>query len=161
MAKSVSLELLQAMQFRVHTGSGHDVVIDASSDVGGMDGGPGPTELLLSALAGCAAMDVISILRKMRKDVTSYRVDAHGEQSATHPRKFTTVVVTHRLAGPNVHEANVRRAIALSMARYCPVYAVLAPAVQIEERYEITNPATLAVISGIADPAEAAPAPTG
>lgn len=157
MAKDVSLDLLQQMQFRLRTGSGHDLTIDATPDVGGAGGGPGPTELLLSALAGCAAMDVISILRKMRQEVTSYRVEAHGEQAKTHPRKFTSIVITHRLSGAAVHEANVRRAIALSMARYCPVYAVLAPTVQIQERYEIADPAGGPPVTGIADPAEAAP----
>jgi putative redox protein len=137
MANDVSLDLIEKMQFRVRTGSGHEIVVDASPDVGGEDAGARPMEFVLASLAGCAAMDVIAILRKMRQDVVEYSVGAHGETATEHPRRYVSIELTHRLRGAHVAEANVRRAISLSMSRYCPVFAMIAPSVPVTVRYEI------------------------
>ena len=149
MPNEVSLTLLDAMRFRVRTGSGHEMTIDASPDVGGVNAGPRPMELQLAALAGCASMDVISILRKMRQDVTAYACHAAGETASEHPKRYTRIVVTHRLRGRAIAEANVRRALHLSMSRYCPVFAMLSPGVPISVRYEIEDEA-----GGVAVPGE-------
>lgn len=148
MAKDVTVSLLEKMQFRVDTGSGHALVIDASPDVGGAEAGPRPMELQLAALAGCSAMDVISILRKMRQDVTVYEVSAHGETAPDHPQRYTEVVLIHRVGGDAIREDSVRRAIELSMTRYCPVYAMLSPGVRIVERYEVRDGAGNLMASG-------------
>lgn len=148
MAKETTLTLLEKMQFRVRTGSGHEITIDASADVGGEDAGPTPMELQLAALAGCAAMDVISILRKMRQEVTAYACHAAGEAANEHPKRYTGIVVTHRLRGRGVAEANVRRALHLSVSRYCPVFAMLSPGVPVTVRYEIADEAGGALVAG-------------
>jgi putative redox protein len=148
MAHDVSLTLIEKMQFRLRTGSGHDVVMDAAGAAGGENAGPRPMEMLLAALAGCASMDVISILRKMRQDITVYEVAAHGETQDEHPQRFTVITLTHRVAGRAVVESMVRRAIFLSMSRYCPVYAMLSPSVPIVVRYEISDVAGGLVVSG-------------
>ncbi len=139
MSNDISVRLIDKMRFRLHTGSGHDVVMDASSTAGGENAGPRPMELVLASLGGCAAMDVISILRKMRQDVTAYEVSAHGEAAEEHPQRYTSIVVTHHVGGSGLVEANVRRAIFLSMSRYCPVFAMLSPSVPITVRYEINE----------------------
>ncbi len=139
MANDVTVSLLEKMQFRVGTGSGHSLVIDASPDVGGAGAGSRPMELQLAALAGCSAMDVLSILRKMRQEVTAYEVSSHGETAPDHPQRYTDIVLTHRVSGDAIREDSVRRAIELSMTRYCPVYAMLSPTVRIVERYEIRD----------------------
>jgi putative redox protein len=141
MANSVSVELVEKMRFRVRTGSGHEIEIDASADVDGGDGGARPMELVLASLAGCAAMDVISILRKMRQDVSSYGVVARGEAAPEHPKKYVAIELVHRVRGRGIGEANVRRAIYLSMSRYCPVFAMIAPSVPVTVRYEISDDA--------------------
>ncbi len=147
MASDVTVTLIDAMQFRMHTGSGHDLVLDAGSAVGGGNAGPRPTELVLAALGGCAGMDVIAILRKMRQSVTSYEVTAHGETATDDPKRYVSAVLTHRIAGAGLVEANVRRAILLSMTRYCPVFAMLAPTVPITVRYEIRADASGATVA--------------
>ncbi len=148
MAKDVTVSLIEKMQFRVDAGSGHSLVIDASPDVGGAEAGPRPMELQLAALAGCSAMDVLSILRKMRQEVTAYAVSSHGETAPDHPQRYTEVVLVHRVTGDAVREDSVRRAIELSMTRYCPVYAMLSPTVRIIERYEIRDGAGELTASG-------------
>jgi putative redox protein len=140
MAHTVSVDLVEKMQFRLRTGSGHEALIDASIDVGGEDAGPRPMELLLAALAGCGGMDVISMLRKMRQEITAYTVTAGGETAAGHPRMYTGIELVHRVTGVAVGEPSVRRAIYLSMSRYCPVFATLSPAVPVRVAYEIAEP---------------------
>jgi len=148
MVNEATLHLLDTMRFRVRTGSGHEMTIDASPDVGGVNAGPRPMELQLAALAGCASMDVISILRKMRQEVTAYACHAAGETASEHPKRYTHIVVTHRLRGRGIVEANVRRALHLSMSRYCPVFAMLSPGVPITVRYEIEDKAGGALAAG-------------
>jgi putative redox protein len=139
MAHNVELDLIKGMQFRVRTGSAHELTIDASTDVGGVNAGARPMELVLASLAGCEAMDTISMLRKMRQDVTSYSVEVRGTQAPEHPKKYTAIEVTHRLAGNGIGDANVRRALFLSMSRYCPVFAMLSPSVPVRVLYEIRD----------------------
>ena len=105
-------------------------------------------ELQLVALAGCASMDVISILRKMRQHVTGYACHAAGETASEHPKAYVRIVVTHRLRGRGIVEENVRRALHLLMTRYCPVFAMLSPGVPIAMRYEIEEEGSGALVVG-------------
>lgn len=138
MTKTVRLSLQERMRFQAHTGSGHSLILDSNDEaLGGANAGMRPTEAVLVALGGCSAMDVISILRKMREDVTSYDVHVSGEQSQEHPHVYRSITVAHTFHGPGLSADNVRRAIELSMTRYCPVHAMLRPSVPISARYEI------------------------
>src|SRR6266542_2857135 len=98
---TVTVELLGNMAFRAMTQTGHELIMDASPDVGGMDTGPRPMELLLTGLGGCTGMDVISMLRKMRQDVTAYEIHLSGARAAEHPKIFTTIRVEHVVRGRN------------------------------------------------------------
>lgn len=123
----------QGLRLVGETGSGHRLVLDNAEG----DAGPRPAELVPLAVAGCTAMDVISILRKKRQVVTSYRVEAAGVQrdEAT-PHVFTSVDVTHVLEGPDLNVEAVRRAIELSATRYCSVGGTLATGItEIRHRY--------------------------
>ena len=142
------LELQGDLHFIAHTRSGHDVHLDSSVDPSAPLAGITPMELQLVTLAGCTGMDVISILRKMRQDVTSYDLRLSGERVETHPRVYTSILLTHAFAGSSISEQSVRRAIELSMTRYCPVFAMLHPTVAIRERYDITDPGTNSTIEG-------------
>jgi putative redox protein len=113
--------LVGPMRFDVTTGSGHTVALDVVAAEGGADSGPSPMELLLVALAGCTGMDVISILRKMRQQVSGYEVHVHGARAETHPRVFTQITVEHIVTGHAMDEAAVRRAVELSESTYCGV----------------------------------------
>lgn len=111
----------EGLRFVAKTGSGHQVVFDDREG----DSGPGPAELLPTALAACTAMDVISILRKKRQQVTHYEVDVVGEQVDEHPHWFRRIDVTHVVEGPEIEVGAVQRAIELSATRYCGVGATI------------------------------------
>jgi putative redox protein len=130
------------------------VSLDSTED--GVASAATPMELQLVALGGCTAMDTISILRKMRQDVTAYDVRLTSERAAEHPRVFTSILMTHEIRGRSILETNVHRAIELTMTRYCPVFAMLHPTVDVRERYEITDEDSGAVVSGDVVPTDAA-----
>ena len=96
-----------------------------------------PMELLLIALGSCTAVDVVSILRKKREQLTSYRVEVKGERRAEHPRSYTRFEVRHILRGHKLSEKAVAQAIELSETKYCSVAATLRPAAEIISSYEI------------------------
>ena len=98
-----------------------------------------PMEMLLLALGGCTAVDVISILQKKRERVTGYHVEVSGERRDEHPRKYTRLEVRHVVRGHNVSEKAVRQAIELSEEKYCSVAATLRPAAEIISSYEIVE----------------------
>jgi putative redox protein len=114
--------------------SGHAIAIDVN---GKRSSGTGPLEMLLVALGGCTAADVISILQKKREQVTDYRVEVRGERREEHPRSFRRIEVRHILRGRGLTEQAVARAIELSDTKYCSVSATLRPTAEIVSSYEI------------------------
>ena len=76
-------------------------------------------EFLLAGVAGCTAMDVISILQKMRQDVHDFSVEISGVRAEDHPKVYTEVDITYVVRGKNIKEENVARAIELSENIYC------------------------------------------
>jgi putative redox protein len=131
--------LQHRMSFTATAGSGFRLNMGASPQVGGDDDGFQPMELVLIGLAGCTAMDVISILRKKRQHVTGFEVRARAGRAREHPKVFSDVTITYIVEGINVDPEAVRRAIELSETRYCPVQAMLAPTVPIKHEYEIVE----------------------
>ena len=96
-----------------------------------------PMELLLIALGSCTGVDVISILKKQRQDVTDYRIEVKGERRDEFPRSYTRLEVKHVVRGHNVSEQALARAIELSDQKYCSVAATLRGAAEIVTTYEI------------------------
>ena len=118
------------------TGSGHRVVLDDGSG----DAGPRPAELVPLALAGCTAMDVISILRKKRQDVRAYHAEAAGVQMDEHPNAFVRIEITHVVEGYGIDHGAVARAIELSAERYCSVGATLSTGLtEVRHSYRIVD----------------------
>jgi putative redox protein len=136
-ANEVTLALIEGMAFQGSAGN-HTVHLDAASGVGGQDSGMRPMDLLLIALAGCMAMDVISILRKKRQRITAYMIRVHGKRTEEHPRVFTEIALHHEVTGVDVQPEAVERAIELAVTRYCPAYAMLNKAASIHNTYSIT-----------------------
>lgn len=97
--------------------SGMTLPMGTSTESGGDNDGFRPMELLLVGLAGCTAMDVISILEKKRQDVTNFEVRVQGERAADHPKIFTHIVVEYVVTGHQVEQAAVERAVELSADR--------------------------------------------
>jgi len=98
---------------------------------------PSPMELLLVALGSCTAVDVISILKKKREEVSAYRVEVRGERRADHPRSYKRMEVHHVVTGRGVSEKSVAQAIELSETKYCSVAATLRPTAEIVSTFEI------------------------
>ncbi|MBA2734611.1 MAG: OsmC family protein [Acidobacteria bacterium] len=114
--------------------SGHAQALDTNHE---RASAASPVELLLIALGSCTAVDVISILKKKREQVTDYRVEVRGERRGEHPRSFTRMEVRHIVRGRNVSEKALAQAIELSETKYCSVAATLRPTVEIISSYEI------------------------
>jgi putative redox protein len=127
------------MEFRGRAPNGHELTIDTSSDHGGHALGLEPLDLVLLALGGCMGLDVISIMRKKRQEVTNYDIRITAEQADEHPRVYTRIELEHVVAGRNIDENAVVRAIELSETKYCPVSAMLRGNVEIRNRYRIVN----------------------
>ena len=117
--------------------TGFEVNMGAHPDVGGANDGFRPLELLGVGLAGCTAMDVISILQKKKQQVTDFEVKVDVEQAKDHPHVFTKIHLTYVITGVDVDPAAVERAIDLSTTRYCPASNMLNKAAPIEHSYEI------------------------
>lgn len=114
--------------------SGHAVVLDTD---GTRNSAPSPMELLLLALGSCTGVDVISILRKKRQDVTDYRVEVSGERREGYPRSYKRMKVHHIVTGRNISEQSVAQAIDLSERKYCSVAGTLRPTVEIVSSFKI------------------------
>ena len=114
--------------------SGHAVTLDTDHE---RASGPTPMELLLIALGSCTAVDVISILKKKREDVTDYRVEVSGTRRDEYPRSFKQLCVHHVITGHRVSEKAVAQAVELSEEKYCSVAATLRPTAEIISSFEI------------------------
>ena len=121
--------------FEAETGSGFRVALDGASPHTAMS----PMEMLLVALAGCTGVSVISVLQKMRQDVTSYEIRVSGARAETHPRVFTEIAVEHLFSGHSLRPESIARAIELSEMRYCGVEAMLGKTAKITHNYTITE----------------------
>lgn len=121
------------------TPSGHAQAIETNSD---RSSAATPMELLLIALGSCTGVDVISILKKQRQDVTDYRIEVKGERRSEFPRSYTRLGVRHILRGRGLSEPAVARAIELSDQKYCSVAATLRGAAEIVTSYEIEEDQT-------------------
>ena len=127
----------EGLRFVARSGSGHDIVLDDGRGATGMR----PSELVPIAVAGCTAMDVISILRKKRQVVSNYEVHASGAQQHDHPNAFTRIDVVHVIEGPEIDVEAARRAIELSATKYCAVGATLSTGMtEIHHAYVVRVP---------------------
>ena len=133
----VTVHWKENMTFTGMPPSGFPVKMDSDPNYGGTDGGVRPMELIALGLAGCGAMDVLSILQKKRQKVTRFEVQVDAPRSQEYPKVFTNAVLTYIVTGTNVDEAAVVRSIELAATKYCPTQIMLAQAFPLELRYEI------------------------
>jgi putative redox protein len=127
----------QRLTFTGTADSGFIVGLGSKTEAGGDNDGFRPIELVAIGLAGCTAMDVISILQKKRQNVTNFEVLVHAERAEDHPKVFTHVNVKYLVEGHNIDPTALERAIELSTTKYCPAHAMLSKAVEIDSTYEI------------------------
>lgn len=117
--------------------SGFPVQMDSDSSSGGTGQGVRPMEMIALGLAGCTAMDVLSILQKKRQQVTQFEVRVDAPRSPEYPKVFTSALITHIVTGRDIDESAVLRAIELSATKYCPAQVMLLQAFPMELCYEI------------------------
>jgi putative redox protein len=127
------------MSFSGTADTGFKLPLGADPAVGGDNDGFRPMELMAVSLAGCTAMDVISILSKKRQQVTAFEVRVHAERAEEHPKVFTHVQIEYLIEGHQIDPAAVERAIDLSANKYCSAQQMLIKAVKIEHTYQITE----------------------
>ncbi len=130
---------VNGLQFVGETGTGHAVVMDGDKEVGGNNTGMRPMELLLVGLGGCSGMDVASILQKKKQQVTGIDINVKGEKADSYPKKFTEIEIEFIVSGKDLSEEAVKRAVELSMEKYCSVKATLEGTAKISFSYRIVQ----------------------
>lgn len=115
---------LGEMAFESNNPSGLNLKIDASPEDGGKGEGLRPKALMLSSLAGCSGLDVASLIRKMKLEVSGFHIETIAELSDSHPQTYTNVSLEYHFFGKKLNEAKLKRAVALSAEKYCGVMAM-------------------------------------
>ena len=124
------------MQF-VAESAGHAIVVDGGPGFG-RDTGMPPMQLLLLGAAGCSAMDVVHILRnRMRKPLTGLQVQVESEQAEEHPKVYTRIELKYLVKGRGLREKDVRRAIELSITKFCSAAIMLGETAEVVTSYRI------------------------
>lgn len=142
--KTGTLTWIEGMQFVGRVNSGHGIVIDTAGGAG-----PSPMELLLMGVMGCTGMDVLSILKKKRQNVTGLKIAANGQQAETPPNYYTEIELEYVAYG-DIDEEALRRAIELSETKYCSAMANLSGKTRFSSKYRVekVEPSVEPVIAG-------------
>jgi putative redox protein len=117
----------------------HLIKLDASPENGGADTGPRPKALLMVSLAGCTGMDVVSILKKMRVSFSTFNIRVEGDVLDEHPKAYTAMKLIYEFTGTDLPFDNIRKAIKLSIDRYCGVHATLVKAVEMSYAIKLND----------------------
>ncbi|WP_346860309.1 OsmC family protein [uncultured Draconibacterium sp.] len=137
MAKQeVKVNWLENMAFEAEI-NGHKIILDAAEPVGGEDRGPRPKPLMLTALAGCTGMDVVSILKKMRVEVEDFSVSVEGDLTEEHPKQFSKMNVIYSFKGKDLPLEKLKKAVSLSEERYCGVSALYKKVIEVTSEIKI------------------------
>jgi putative redox protein len=124
--KHIALDWERGMIFRGGAPDGPSITIDGDNAQA-----PGPMLTLLLAAASCTGSDVVTILEKMRVELRQLRIEVHGTRREEAPRRYTEIRFDFAIAGAGLDESKARRAIDLSLEKYCSVVASLAPDIAI------------------------------
>ncbi|MCK5772927.1 MAG: OsmC family protein [Thermoplasmata archaeon] len=132
---------VKGLAFSGMTDSGHWLMMDTKEGVGGLEGAVAPMEMFLQAIMGCTGMDVVSLLKKMKVHYTSFEIHEEHEKAQEHPKVFTRIGLTYRLEGDDIDPEKVKKAVRLSMVRYCSVTAMAKATVDMSWKIEINGEA--------------------
>ena len=97
------------------------IMMDASKEFGGTNAGMAPKAMMLSSLAGCSGLDVISTLNKMKVEIDDFKIEVSGELTEEHPKYYHSVVVDYHFYGSDLNKKKCERAVNLSVDKYCGV----------------------------------------
>lgn len=135
---NITLSWLDNVGFEAEI-QGHKILLDMPVASGGDNRGPTPKPLMLVALAGCTALDVISLMRKMRVDFTDFKVSAEAEKSTEIPVVYTGFKLVYTVTGSGLDAEKVSKAVNLSAERYCGVMDMLRKVAPIDIHIEINQ----------------------
>ncbi len=131
----VRIKWLEQRAFEAKTGSGHTLTMDGPPEHGGQNLSARPMEMILVGLGGCSAFDVVEILEKSRQKVTDCQIEVDAERADDIPAVFTEIHMHFIVAGDELNEKHVKRAVELSVEKYCSVAKMLRPNVEITYDY--------------------------
>jgi len=109
------------MAFESNNPSGHTVRIDAGEESGRSGAGLRPKALMLSSLAGCSGLDVASLIKKMKLEVDDFKIETIANLTDEHPKYYDSVVIEYHFTGANLKEDKLKKAVDLSVEKYCGV----------------------------------------
>ncbi|MEE8577634.1 MAG: OsmC family protein [candidate division Zixibacteria bacterium] len=136
---SVSMSWQGDMRFEGENSFGHTIITDGAKSSGGGEAGFKPTELLLYGIAGCTGIDIVSIMKKMRQEMTSLEIRVSGHQNDDYPRPFHTVEIKFIASGPKVDRDKLAQAIELSESKYCVVSQTIEKEAKVSSSFEIIH----------------------
>ncbi len=128
----------KGMAFESEVG-GHKILVDVPKPAEGESKGPSPKSLLLTALSGCTAMDVISILKKMKIEPENFEIACEANNTEEHPKYYNEIKLIYKFKGENLDRAKIEKAVSLSIERYCGVNFMLNKAAKITTEIEIIS----------------------
>lgn len=131
--QTASVKWIGAQQFAATSPSGHTVKMDSDRQ---SNTAPGPMEMVLMALGGCTAADIVIILEKKRQKLQSLEVVCSGERAVDPPTVWIKLDVLFRVRG-DIDEGALRQAIGLTKEKYCSVAAMLRKTAEISWRYQV------------------------
>ncbi len=134
MKHNVNTSWVGKMKFDTEV-SGHHIILDAAEEFGGENAGPRPKELMLSALAGCTGMDVVSILKKMKVELEAFDIKIEADLTEEHPKVYSKMHIIYQFKGKDLEMEKLQKAIKLSQENYCGVSAMYRKAMEVS--YEI------------------------
>jgi putative redox protein len=127
------------MSFLAESGSGHVVLMDGPPEAGGRNLGPRPMEMLLMGTGGCAAFDVVLILKKSRQDISDCVVEIEAERAPQEPKVFTRIHFHFIVTGKKLNPQQVERAIVLSAEKYCSASIMLGKTAELTHDFEVVE----------------------
>ena len=136
---NVRIKWLDHMSFVGEAQSGHSVVMDGSPEHGGRNLGARPMEMVLLGLGGCTSFDIVNILQKSRVAIDDCIVEINAQRADDIPAVFTNIHVHYIVKGVDLQEKHVKRAVELTMEKYCSVAIMLKDSVEFSYDYEITD----------------------
>jgi len=134
-----TIDLRKGVQFEARSGSGHTLVLEGSPESGGINEGMRPMEALLLGMGGCTAYDVAQILRRQRREPSSLAIEMEAKRSEQVPMVFTHIHLKYRVGGSGITERQVKRAIDLSIEKYCSATRMLAMTAKVTYEFEVRD----------------------
>lgn len=133
----VRINWIEQRTFEAETESGHRITMDGPPDHGGRNLAARPMEMILVGLGGCSAFDVVEILEKSRQKIQDCHIQIDAERADEIPAVFTKIHMHFVISGDGLNENHVKRAVELSIEKYCSVVKMLRPNVEITFDYKL------------------------